>query len=199
MIRRGRLRTRYGAGPLNLIALLACFALAGAAVVGWFQRPQDVETVLEWFVAAILLHDLVALPFYSLLDRLVFGAVHGGVRQAPPTAAPRLVNPTPYLRVPAILSGLLFVVFCPVLLGFGAASELSASGIAETGYLARWLLATGVMFALSGAAYAVVVARARASLPPPRPTKPAVVSAPPAPAPAEPPEPPVTKPAAERE
>ncbi len=193
MIGRGHFRAGYGASPLHLISLLACFALTGAAVVGWFQRPHDVETVLEWFVAAILLHDLVALPIYSLVDRLACGAVNRAVRQTPPAALPRLVNPTPYLRIPALLSGLLFVVFIPVLFGFGAGSELSASGIAESGYLARWLLATGVMFALSGAAYAVTAARARAARQPPRPAKPPRSAKPPPPpaAPPKTPEPPV--------
>ena len=41
------------------------------------------------------------------------------------------VDPTPYLRIPAILSALLLAVFFPVILGLGSATELSASGIAE--------------------------------------------------------------------
>jgi hypothetical protein len=149
-----RFRRSYGASPLHLLALLVSFAIAGAAVVGWFQRPRDVVGVLEWFAAAILLHDAVLLPFYSLLDRIAFGSV--GRRVASP---PGLVKATPYLRIPAILSGLLLLAFFPVITGLGAATELSASGIAERGYLARWLLATGAMFTISAIAYAVALAR----------------------------------------
>lgn len=157
-----RFRALYGAGPLHLLALLASFAIAGAAVVGWFERPRDVVNVLEWFVAAILIHDLVLLPLYSLLDRIAFGGRSPRIDRAHATAPRRLVNPTPYLRIPAILSGLLLAVFFPVILGLGNQTELSASGIPESGYLARWLLATGVIFALSGIGYAVAVSRAGA-------------------------------------
>lgn len=197
-----RRRGRYGVAPLNLLVLVASFAIAGAAVVGWFQRPRDVVTVLEWFAAAIVLHDLVALPLYSLLDRVAFGA--GTARRAHPhRAGPRMMNPTPYVRIPAILSGLLLIVFLPVVFGLGAGTERSASGIPESGYLARWLLATGVIFAGAGGAYAVAMARARASAkpsPPPAPADPAPVCPPPTdPSPAGPPraEPPPDLPAAE--
>jgi hypothetical protein len=155
-----RFRALYGAGPLQLLALLASLAIAGAAVVGWFDRPRDVINVLVWFAAAIVLHDVVLLPLYSLLDRIAFGGAGmlvAGARRPEPS---RLVNPTPYLRIPAILSGLLLAVFFPVILGLGAQTELSASGIVESGYLTRWLLATGALFVVSGVAYALAVARA---------------------------------------
>jgi len=188
---RERLRALYGAGPLNLLVLVASFAIAGAAVAGWLQRPRDVPTVLEWFAAAIVLHDLVALPLYSLLDRIAFGGIGAGLRRARGTA-PAPVSPTAYLRIPAMLSGLLLLVFFPVLFGLGSGSELSASGIAESGYLARWLLATGLMFAASGLAYAIAIARVRAAAaPPPAPgPSPPTPSSPPAPLPPTAPPPP---------
>ncbi len=159
----GRLRTLYGAGPLHLLALLASLAIAGAAVVGWFQRPRDVVNVLEWFAAAIVIHDLVLFPLYSLLDRIAFGGPRKRADRRRRTEPSSVANPTPYLRIPAILSGLVLAVFFPVILGLGERTELNASGIAESGYLARWLLATGVMFAVSGVVYAVTVARSGAS------------------------------------
>jgi hypothetical protein len=148
-------RRLYGAGPVNLFVLLLCFAIAGVAVAGWFQRPRDVESVLEWFVAAILLHDLVFVPAYTLLDRIAFGRRPRGGTVVGAIAS------TPYLRIPTMLSGLLLIVFFPVILGLGSQTELSASGIAESGYLARWLIASGVMFAVSGVAWGVAVARGR--------------------------------------
>jgi hypothetical protein len=190
-----RFRRRYGAGPLHLLGLIASFAIAGAAVIGWFQRPRDVKTVLEWFFAAIVLHDLVAVPIYSLLDRIAFagvrrrarresdaGTVAAGPHRVRASRRPARsgVNPAPYLRVPALLSGLLLVVFFPVVFGLGAQSELSASGIPERGYLARWLLAGGVMFALSGGAYAVAAGRARHDRPAPTPPHPPTAASPPA-------------------
>lgn len=162
MTQHRRFRTLHGAGPLHLLALLASFAIAAAAVIGWFQRTNEVVDVLEWFAAAIVVHDLVLLPLYSLLDWIAFGRRRERRDRAAQTTGRGLVNPTPYLRVPAILSGLLLAVFFPGILGLGAQTELFVSGIRETGYLARWLLATGTMFALSGVTYAVAVARTKA-------------------------------------
>lgn len=174
---RALLEKRYGASPLHLISLVASFAVAGAAVVGWFQRPRDVAAVLEWFVAAILLHDLVLTPLYTLVDRITVGWLHRHVTRdkpaapaAGPAAAPA-VGPAPYLRVPAIVSGLLLAVFFPVIFGLGARTELVASGIPERAYLVRWLLLTGSVFALSGVAYAVALARARAHRDPSQPSR----------------------------
>ncbi|HEY5430082.1 MAG TPA: hypothetical protein VIK04_13270 [Solirubrobacteraceae bacterium] len=186
---QARFRALYGAGPLNLLVLVASFAIAAAAVVGWFQEPKSVVTVLLWFVAAIVLHDMVALPLYSLLDRIAFGRMPAGVRRGR-RSVPTLVDPTPYLRIPAILSGLLLIVFIPVVFGLGTTTEESASGIPESGYAARWLLAVGVMFVASGVAYAVGTARARAAAAPAAPSDPAASPGPPAaPAPAAPSDP----------
>jgi hypothetical protein len=164
---RSRFRALYGASVGNLLVLVLSFAIAGLAVVGWFQRPRDVTTVIEWFVAAVVLHDLVAVPVYTLLDRIVSGSLrHAGRRRTILGA----VNATPYLRVPAILSGLLLVVFFPVILGLGSQAELTASGIAEQGYLAKWLIASGVLFGLSGVAWGVAARRGTPAAPHPGPS-----------------------------
>jgi hypothetical protein len=158
-MRRPRVTALYGAGPLHLIALVASFAIAAAAVVGFFDRPGDVVGVLVWLGAAAVLHDLVLLPAYSLIDRITIGRL-------PPAAAgdsvavTRAVSPAAYIRIPAALSGLLLLVSFPVIFALGRRAEFVASGITEHGYLARWLLLTGAMFALSGAAFAVASARA---------------------------------------
>jgi hypothetical protein len=136
-----RLRARYGAGPAHLLATLASFLIAAAAVIGWTQRPRDLLTVLIWFAAAIVLHDMVLLPIYSVADRLTLGRL-------PARAAA-------YVRVPVLTSALVLVAVFPTVLGFGAHQEHNASGIVEHGYLARWLLLSGVLFALSGLTFAV--------------------------------------------
>jgi len=132
---------RYGGNPAHLLATIASLAIAGAAVMGWMQRPRDIEQVLIWFGAAIVLHDVVLLPIYSLIDRHTLGRLPANVAM--------------HLRVPALTSTLVLIVVFPTVLGFGARRELVASGVVEHGYLARWLLLTGVLFALSGLAYAV--------------------------------------------
>ncbi|HWF51642.1 MAG TPA: hypothetical protein VG294_13475 [Solirubrobacteraceae bacterium] len=177
---RSRFRALYGASVGNLLVLVLSFAVAGLGVVGWFGRPRDVTTVIEWFVAAVVLHDLVAVPVYTLLDRIVFGSLRRADRRRTILGA---VNATPYLRVPAILSGLLLVVFFPVIFGLGSQAELTASGIAEKGYLAKWLIASGVLFGLSGAVWGVSARRG----PPAAPQRgPSVAPSEPAPEPEAP-------------
>jgi hypothetical protein len=152
---RRRLTRFYGADPLHLLALLASLAIAGFAVAGWFERPYDVGTVLVWFIAAIVAHDLVLLPFYSLLDRIAFG--RGRERSG---SQARSISPIPYLRIPSLLSSLLLLVFFPEIFGLGMSGFRTAAGHEQHGYLLGWLAATGAMFAISGLAYAWAVRRA---------------------------------------
>lgn len=83
-------------------------------------------------------HDLVLLPFYSLLDRL-------GERAAPPGA----VN---YVRVPLALSALLFLVWFPLILGLSDAAFTEVAGLAPEGYLQRRLGLSALLFRWLGSA-----------------------------------------------
>ena len=131
------MRARYGASPLHLLAHLAVLPLAAWALLQVADRP-DGARILVWLALSAVVHDLVLLPFYGLLDRV-------GRRAAGPA-----VN---YVRAPALLSGLLLLVFFPVISGKGEPSFTRASGLTYDGYLARWLLITAALFALSGAIY----------------------------------------------
>src|SRR3984885_7218419 len=62
-----RIRRWYGAHPLHLLALLAAFALAGYAVHAVVAAGQWVGFA-EWFLIAIVGHDLLLFPLYSLAD-----------------------------------------------------------------------------------------------------------------------------------
>ena len=131
------MRARYGASPLHLLAHLVVLPLAAWALLQVADRPDGMR-ILVWLALSAIVHDLVLLPFYGLLDRL-------GRRASGPA-----VN---YVRVPALLSGLLLLVFFPVISGKGEPSFTRASGLTYDGYLARWLLITAALFALSGAVY----------------------------------------------
>ena len=147
-----RFRRIYGSSPLHLLVLVAMLAVAAAATVGWFARGMDVGAVLAWFAAAIVAHDLVVLPLYSVLDRIAFGRLRPG-RVA--------VAATPYLRIPALLSGLLLLVFFPDIFDLGDVTFHTATGMHKHGYLYAWLITTGALFAISAVTYAIAHVRNR--------------------------------------
>ena len=104
-----RLLRWYGAGPLHLLALLACFALAGYAAIraACHSRPLGVAV---WFLGAVIGHDLLLMPLYSLADRSVMAVDQAS--RSPRLPAVPWIN---YLRVPAALSGLLLLVWFPLI------------------------------------------------------------------------------------
>jgi hypothetical protein len=125
----------------------------------------------EWFAVAIIGHDLLLFPLYSLADlslrHLLPGGSHGRVPAAKPAARgpfeafqpvgvapawPPLLN---YVRIPVIFSLLLLMTFFPMILGLSEPELHRASGLTTEPYLWRWLGVTGVMFAISAVSYAV--------------------------------------------
>lgn len=120
--------------PLQLLLLACSFALAGYAGVRLLEG--DWFGVALWFVGAALLHDLVLLPLYAALDRALLRAcgAAGGRRWAL------------YVRVPAALSGLLLLVWFPLISGRVAGSYRGAAGLPADGFLTRWLLISAALF-----------------------------------------------------
>src|SRR5271157_5195388 len=146
-----RARRLYGAHPLHLLTLVASFALIGYVIsqLGvhslWNDRVWW-QSIIVWFLGAIVLHDLVLFPFYALADRSLgagWRAVTGRAPQETPAVSPRN-----YLRIPAMASGLLFLLFFPGIIQQGSASYERATGLTQAPYLGRWLLVTGAFFAI---------------------------------------------------
>lgn len=137
---------RYGIRPVRLLALLACFALAGYAVS--FVPAGTLLGVAIWFAAAIVAHDLVLFPAYALADR-VLAVLH---RRFPTAHRVPLVN---HVRTPALASALLFVLFLPGIIRQGARTYGVATGLTQQPFLGRWLLLTVLAFAVSAALYAL--------------------------------------------
>ncbi|MEP6462338.1 MAG: hypothetical protein ABJC62_02755 [Frankiaceae bacterium] len=141
-----RLLRWYGAGPLHLLALLASLSLAGYAVLQFSTtRPLAVAV---WFVGAAVAHDVLLLPLYAVADRSLM-AVWRRTRPGRPPVA--WMN---YVRVPAVLSGLLLLVWFPSIFRLSSVYR-SSTGLSSAGYLARWLLVTAALFAGSALALAV--------------------------------------------
>jgi hypothetical protein len=131
------LRRAYGASPLHLLAHLVALPLAAWALLQ-IAETRSAGRIVVWLVASAVLHDLLLVPFYGALDRL----------------ATRVTGPAVnFVRVPALLSGLLLLVFFPSIAGKGEGAYARVSGLEWHGYAERWLLITAALFALSGALY----------------------------------------------
>lgn len=144
-----RMRRSYGAHPLHLLSLIACFALAGFAVLQASHGPLPLRMAI-WFAGAVIGHDLLLFPLYALADR--------GLSTSVPRRRGRFLTPAGtvnYIRVPVMMSGLLLLLFFPVILRKSEGPYGAASGLDQSPYLARWLLLTGVAFTLSAVLYAL--------------------------------------------
>ncbi|MDQ0792115.1 hypothetical protein QFZ58_000603 [Streptomyces sp. B1I3] len=139
------LRRWYGQGPLHLLLMAASFALAGYAGV----RLLDGDTflIILWFVGVALVHDLVLVPLYASADRAL---------RTVPVRRPGLVNS---VRVPALLSGLLLLMWLPLITG--SEHYEPASGMSPDRFLGNWLLITAVLFAASALRLLVPAVRSR--------------------------------------
>ena len=151
-----RFRDLYGSRALHLMATIASFAFIGLVLVQVFDGLSPWNFVL-WLVAASIAHDLVAFPLYTLTDRLARRATRTHRLPLPPVPA---IN---YLRVPAIVSGLLFAVWFPLILGLSENAYMAASGRGTEGFLPRWLAITAALFAISALLYALRLSRARSA------------------------------------
>ncbi|MDI3419374.1 hypothetical protein [Streptomyces luteolus] len=121
--------------PFQLLLLAASFALAGYAGVR-LLAGETVQVAL-WFVGSALLHDLVLVPLYGMADRALARLLGACGRR----------EWLAYVRVPALLSGLLLLVWFPLISGRVSERYAGATGLSADGFLARWLLVTAVLFA----------------------------------------------------
>ena len=152
-------RRRYGAGPLHLFAMVAALALAGYAATRVAADGGPLVAVGVWFVGAALGHDVVFYPLYAVADVAAHARVVTRHRPAPALRGVAWIN---YLRVPTALSGLLLLIWFPLILGGRAQAFLDTTGTATDVYLGRWLAVTGILFLAAGVLYALRVRRAPA-------------------------------------
>ena len=136
----------YGANPLHLLTLIASFALAGYVAQRLLAR--DTVAIAIWFAGAVIGHDLLLMPLYSIADRSVLAVFRHDRRPDPPTVS--WIN---YLRVPVVLSGLLLLIWFPLILRLPTRFPI-LTGLSLDPYLSHWLAVTGVLFLLSAVALA---------------------------------------------
>ena len=151
-----RFRRLYGAGPAHLVALLVSLLVSGLAVRRFFDADAaETVKILVWFGLGIVTADLVFLPLYSVADRILSRHPADG-----PGAA-RFARARMHVRVPLILSGLLLLVFAPLILRRNPGDFGDASSLSPDPFLHRWLIAAAGLFALSAVIYGVRVMLAR--------------------------------------
>lgn len=142
------LKRWYGGSPLHLLGHLAAFAVAAYALSQAFDprfaRPLNLAL---WLVGGALLHDLVFLPLYAVLDRLArTGLAKGPVLRVP------AVN---HVRVPAVMAATMLLVYFPLILSKAPAAYMSNTGQAPPDYAGRWLAITAGFFVASALLYAI--------------------------------------------
>ena len=130
----------YGANPAHLLTMLSGFALLGYTLV----TITPSASIAVWFVAAVVAHDFVLYPLYTLADR----ALATRQNRRPEVAARN------YIRVPALAAGLTLLIFLPGIIEQGAPVYQAATGQTQQPFLGRWLLLTAVLFGISAIAYA---------------------------------------------
>ena len=141
----GAWRRLYGASPYHLAAHAFAFVAAGYALLRILQRGP-VENFLIWFVGAALLHDLVLLPLYSLLD----AGTRLGLRRHTLHLRVPAIN---HLRVPGLISGLLLLVYFPLILVEADRNYVRSTGHHVHDYARNWLFITLALFAGAGLIY----------------------------------------------
>ena len=136
----------YGANPLHLLTMLGCFALAGYAADKLL--PHHAIGIVVWFVGAVIGHDLILMPLYTLADRSVMAVF----RHRPPSLP--TVPWINYLRVPVGAFRPAAADLVPA--DLPAAYPFPAPDVpAADPYLWHWLAVTGALFLLSAVALAV--------------------------------------------
>lgn len=146
-----------GRDTIRLLALLAGFVVAGYAAVRLLAgNPLGVAT---WFVGSAVVHDLLLFPLYGALD----AALVILLRRRPALATLGGVPWLNHLRVPVVISGILLLVWSPLIFQLGTAYT-AASGLSLQPYLGRWLSVTAALFVISAVLLAIRLIRATSAL-----------------------------------
>jgi hypothetical protein len=143
---------RYGAGRLHLVSVTGCLLVAGYAVSRVLGDLPTALRIAVWFVGAAVAWDLALGPLLALGDR--------GLRTV--LRRPRAgVVPLNYVRVPVLVSGLLFLVSAPLVLRRSQPVYRSMTALSQQPYLGRWLAVTAALFTASAVLFTAAVLRAR--------------------------------------
>jgi uncharacterized membrane protein len=145
-----RFRDCYGAGPLHLLAILSSFAVAAYGLRRALELTSNPDGIVVWLGGSIVAHDLLLFPVYALAGVLLAAALLSGR----PRDRVRIAALN-HVRTPALLSGLLLLVWYPLVAGPADGSFTRLTGLSKSVYLERWLLLTAALLAGSAAIFAL--------------------------------------------
>ena len=109
---------------------------------------------MVWFLAAIVLHDLVLFPLYALADRSLgagWRAVTGSVAGPGTTDTPRSTT----CASPSWPAGCSSSCSFPASSSRAGSAYHNATGLTQAPFLDRWLLITAALFGASAVAYGI--------------------------------------------
>lgn len=157
----------YGDRLFHLVVVTAALAFGAYAVAtlgidNLFNPVTWWQSIAVWFAVAVIAHDLVLFPLYSLFDRLIPRAAaqrrSDGVR-APGFLRVPVVN---YVRIPTMAAGLLLLMFLPGIIRQGAFTYEAATGLTQEPFRGRWLLIVAAFYLISFLCYLAATAARRA-------------------------------------
>lgn len=137
-----RFRPLYGAGPVHLAAVLLSFAVAAYALSRALQLTANPDRILLWLGGSIVAHDFVLFPLYALL-----GVIAGAVLLRRKEGSRLRVAALNHLRFAALMSGLLLLVWYPLVAGPADRGFMRTTGLSKDVYLGRWIVLSAALFA----------------------------------------------------
>ena len=149
-------RRRYGANPPHLAGHLVVLAIALFAI-DRIANGGGLAELIALYIGFAIAHDLIFLPAYSGLDR----AARAALARLPARRAAS-VPAINHIRAPAVISGLLLIIYSPFISGLADSSYFQVSGHHIEGYVRDWLLISAALFLGSALTYVVRVRRAAA-------------------------------------
>lgn len=145
-------RHEYGATPLHLALGLGSFGFAAFAVWQLSALPA-IGRILLWLAVGVVAHDFVLVPIYSAIGKTGIAISKWTSHLLPRSTEDGAIDVLNHIRVPALISAILLIMFFPLILGVAAEDFGRTTGLTTSIYLGRWLAITGVLFGASGLAY----------------------------------------------
>lgn len=145
-----RFRGVYGAGPIHLIAALVSFVIAAYALSRALANTGNPDRIVLWLGGSIVAHDLILFPLYAVL-----GALAAGLLLRRGQGSRLRIAVLNHLRFPVLMSGLLLLVWYPVVAGPAERGFMRTIGLSKEVYLGRWLLLTAALFVGSAVIFAL--------------------------------------------